>query len=230
MVTVGKDTGIKQGDPLQDYDWGRKDDGRQVDKSNDARIKILEEEVLKLQQEKLLWQRQANPPETLLVKSLNTLTQDSIDIKIVMSGIKRGEVATKTKIVNACIQRPNRSPDSDDSLGEYSNGGGVYPLGRGHDSGSNNGGDGDDPEGDEDGQQIANKISGRPDDRGREYILVRSSNIIIQTFGGKNLNSHPICALKPFEPSYLQSRCRRGKIIGDIEGNRGIWSYKICQL
>ena len=64
-------------------------------------------------------------------------------IKSIMRTIKDGGTTNTTTIVNGRIQRPDKSPDSDDSPGERSNGGGFYQVGKGN--GNYLGGNGSDP-------------------------------------------------------------------------------------
>ena len=61
-------------------------------------------------------------------------------------------------------------------------------MGRGN--GNNNDGDGDEPD-NEDNGAAANRMGGRSVDRGREFTFVTFSNIVIQTFSGKNFNINP---------------------------------------
>ena len=112
--------------------------------------------------------------------------QEPMTIKTMMRAIKNGN-ANATIIINGRIQRPDKSPDSDGSLGERSNGG-FYQLGNG--SGNNPGGGGSEP-GDEDDGTTTVRAGGRQEDRGREFTLVKSSDIIIQTFSGKNPSNNP---------------------------------------
>ena len=84
-------------------------------------------------------------------------------------------------ITNGCIQRQNRTPDSEDSPSDRSNGGGFYNLGNG--GGNNPGGDGG--ELGNGGVTTAGRNGDRYENRSREFTLVKSSNILIQTFSGK---------------------------------------------
>ena len=62
-------------------------------------------------------------------------------------------------------------------------------MGSGNNPNGDNGDDGDD--GDDNNGRTTCRVAGRGDDRSREFSLVKSSNIIIQTFSGKNLNNNP---------------------------------------
>lgn len=57
-------------------------------------------------------------------------------------------------------------------------------------NGSNGGGDGDEPD-NEDNCTTTNRMGGHSEDRGREFTFVKSSNIVIRTFSGKNFNINP---------------------------------------
>ena len=128
-----------------------------------------------------------------------------------------GERADSATITNGYLSRKSQTPNSDDSPDGY-NGGGINNLGNG---GGNNNGDG----GDEPGSgstNTANRYGGKGEDRGREFILVKSNNIIIQTFSGKNLSSNPYL---PFNKSLKRLTYNQGadgehllEILEEVEG------------
>ena len=68
----------------------------------------------------------------------------------------------------------------------------------------------------------ASRGGGRNEDRGKEFILVKSNNILIQTFSGKNLNTNPYL---PFNESLKRLIYNQGidgerllEILEEVEG------------
>lgn len=124
--------------------------------------------------------------DTPVAKTANI--KNTTTIKCLMCSIRDGKAINTSTIINGCIQRPQRSPDSDNSIGGRGDGGGFHQLGRG--AGGGSGDDDDDP----DGEHLNISIiinRGRVGDRGREFTLLKSINIIINTLSRKNLSIIP---------------------------------------
>ena len=180
--------------------WGLDDDdGPQNTKTSNAIMRRMQEELDQLRKEKATWQQQQQkeqPQQTLQVTAMDTPQGPTTTIKDIMAGLQNGtgiggtttqntNTQRGTTIHNGTIRRDKGSPESDDSPNDRNCGNGLYQMG----NNNPNGGDGDD--GDDNGVSTTFRAGGRSDERGREFSLVKSSNIIIQTFSGKNLHSSP---------------------------------------
>ena len=183
--------------------WQLDDDNVLNHKTINARFARMEEELQQLGKEKATWQQQPVQQQTnVLMAAMDTPKQQTIIVKDIMSNVQKTTIVkdrmsdlqkTTTKsirsITNGVFHRNTRSPDSDDSPDGGDSGNGINNLNSGN-ANNPNGDDGDDGD-DSGGTNTTIRAGGRFDERGREFSLVKSSNIIIQVFSGKNLNNNP---------------------------------------
>ena len=185
--------------------WHRK-------RTDEAIFKRLEEELMKMKQERDMLKQQVEQQPTTIVTTTNTTTQRPHNIKDIMTIIKTGGIVNNVIIINGRINRPENTTESEESPRERSNGGGFHQLGNG--GGSNHGDGGDGPGGS--GTTTESRGGGRSDDRGREFTLVKSSNISIQTFSGKNLNSNPYIPFNKSRKRLIYNQGADGEILLEI--------------
>ena len=178
----GKHGTIGQTDTFHTYDWGNDKVKHANDKISEARFKRLEDMILKIH-ERLPQPQQTEIQPTATVTEISIPVQNPVAMKTLLHNINIGTTNNNTVIVNGNIRRPNRSPASDDSPGDRNNGGDSNRV-------ENGNGGGDDGDDDPTGITINTmaRAGGRFEDRSWEFSLVKSSNIIIQTFSGKNLH------------------------------------------
>ena len=132
---------------------------------------------------------------------------NNISINIMMANLQSCNFDNKNNTKAICILlRPHRSPDSDDSPDSRRQGNNIYQIGKGG-GGYPNGGD----DGDNNDHDVHTSIGagGRSEGGGREFSVVKYSNIIIQVFSGKNLNNNNNPYL-PFNKSLKRLIYNRG--------------------
>ena len=176
--------------------WGYTGGGDMNARTNEARLKRIEEELAKTRLERDMYkqkveqqqQHEQQPTTTTnvsisiptrqqqITKELITILQQQI-VKELMTTIKHGGTVNSandenngptTTITNGYINRRNQTPDSDDSPGDTGDGGGMYQMGNG--GGSNGGGshNGDGGDEPEGGGNVAiNRFGGKGEDRGK---------------------------------------------------------------
>lgn len=108
---------------------------------------------------------------------------------MIINNIKNGGVGYGANFAIGILPRRDRSPDTEYSPGGRSNGSVFHKLGKG--GGDNSGGDGDDSDPDIGDLHATIRVIVRLGDRGGDFTLVKSSNIIIAMFCGMNLSSDP---------------------------------------
>ena len=162
-ILDGKGTNGPGIDRLQDDDWGWKNGGDMAAKINAVILKRIEDEMVKLKQERDMYKQQVEKQTATInvigqqLTTTNVIVSTPIQrthsIKDIMAIIKNGGATNNATthgghtnsvmITDGHINRRDQIPNSDDSPGDRRNGGGIYQLGNG--GGSNDGDGGDEP-------------------------------------------------------------------------------------
>ena len=165
--------------------WGLDDCDQVNARIISARLQRMEEGLAHLLKGFTTWQQQKEQQQTgVQVIAMDAPMQSPLIIRNMMAYRQHGSTLGGPSITNGIPRRKDKSPDPDDSPEDRNNGNSVYNFNKDNSTG----GGGDD--GDANGVPTAVRVGGRFEDRGREFSLVKFSNIIIQVFSGKNLNNN----------------------------------------
>lgn len=150
-----------------------------------AMLGRMEQEIAQLRKEFATCKSQIETQQ-ITTTTMSTLVTRFTDVKSAMAMVKNGGTTSQPIITNGTIAKRDRKKPRDGGFSRKPRG--FFNLGHGNGSGpSGNGNDLDDG----DGVHTSNRVQDGREDRGREFVFLKSSSIIIQTFSGKNLSSNP---------------------------------------
>ena len=215
----GKHGTTTESDSWVNYNWGN----TKVDnaRTTEARLKRMEEDNAQLRKELNKYKQQIEARQVVTV-AMDVPVAKPVDVKSAMAMIKDGNTIIKPPtITNIALAKRERSPESEESPGSH---GGFFNLGQGNGSGPS--GNGDNPD-DGNGTNTIGRAQDRHEDRGREFILSKSSSIIIQSFSGKSLSSNPYLPFNKYLKRLIYNQGAEGEqLLQILEGVEKYGAFK----